>query len=195
MGYKGNIKPKRINTEKSSDRRLASGYRPNTFMRSNQDLSIKDPRLLEKSVKILNDIHKQREESRSSDNSAVERIDPKTGKKWYDSSLVDWNPSHFRLFVGNLGPDVTEELLFRTFIKYPSLSKVKIPKETKKDKSENKGYGFVSFADADDYLHCFKEMNGKYVGSKPIALAKAKTEIGRVVKSQRRSGRKDQRRR
>ncbi|QPG74371.1 hypothetical protein FOA43_001698 [Brettanomyces nanus] len=181
MAYKGKIKPKKVHNEKSSDRRLASGYRPNSFLKSNQELTIKDHKALERTVPVLNDILKARKDESKKSGKVVERVDPKTGRKWYDASLVDWNPSHFRLFVGNLGPDVTEELLFRIFIKYPSLSKVKIPSEMKNDKVENKGYGFISFADADDYLHCFKEMNGKYAGSKPIVLQKARTEIGKTV--------------
>lgn len=40
---------------------------------------------------------------------------------------------------------------------------------------ENKGFGFVSFASLDDYLRAFKEMNGKYVGQRPVQLKRADT--------------------
>lgn len=83
---------------------------------------------------------------------------------------ADWNPAHFRLFVGNLGPDATDETLAAAFSAYASVSKVSVPR----DKSgENKGYGFVAFSDSKDYLKAFKEMNGKYVGLRPVQLKRA----------------------
>lgn len=81
------------------------------------------------------------------------------------------NPKHFRLFVGNLGPDTTESTLSGAFGKYPSISYVKVPMDPKT--KENKGFGFVAFASADDYLKAFKEMNGKYVGLRPVQLKRA----------------------
>lgn len=83
---------------------------------------------------------------------------------------ADWNPKHFRLFVGNLGPDATDEVLANAFSKYASVSKVSVPKDKK---NENKGYGFVAFASADDYLKAFKDMDGKYVGQRPVQLKRA----------------------
>uniref|UniRef100_A0A453P419 RRM domain-containing protein n=1 Tax=Aegilops tauschii subsp. strangulata TaxID=200361 RepID=A0A453P419_AEGTS len=44
-----------------------------------------------------------------------------------------------------------------------------------RDKStgKTKGYGFVSFANASDLAAALKEMNGKYVGNRPIKLRKS----------------------
>jgi len=44
-----------------------------------------------------------------------------------------------------------------------------------KDKhtGKNKGFGFVSFKDPDDYTKAMREMNGKYVGSRPVKLRKS----------------------
>lgn len=81
------------------------------------------------------------------------------------------NPKHFRLFVGNLGPDTTESTLSGAFGKYSSISYVKVPTDPKT--KENKGFGFIAFASADDYLKAFKEMNGKYVGLRPVQLKRA----------------------
>ncbi|GEQ69653.1 hypothetical protein JCM33374_g3326 [Metschnikowia sp. JCM 33374] len=87
-----------------------------------------------------------------------------------DKSADGWNPKHFRLFVGNLGEDANDEVLAAAFARYPSVSKVRVPE----DKSgKNRGYGFVAFASPDDYLKAFKEMNGKYVGSRPVQLKRA----------------------
>lgn len=174
---KNNIKPKRpYNTVKTSDRRLAAGSRPNLYLHSQRVPN----EVSNDSMQMYGTLQRLKEQkSIINSTTAVERINPKTGKKWLDNTLVTWDPSHFRLFVGNIGQDVTEELLIRTFVKYPSLSKVKVPEYGKKN--ENKGFAFISFANPDDYLQCYKEMNGKYVGSKPIELQKAKVEIGKTV--------------
>ncbi|KAG5358057.1 putative RNA-binding protein [Yarrowia sp. B02] len=102
------------------------------------------------------------------------------GKKWEDPSLLEWDPSHFRLFVGNLSGEVTTENVHRAFQKYKSLSKAKVVKDKISDKCA--GYGFVSFSDADDYFKAFKEMDGKYIGNHPVQLKRAKTEIKAVAK-------------
>lgn len=81
------------------------------------------------------------------------------------------NPKHFRLFVGNLGADASDAILSAAFSKYTSLSYVKVPMDPRT--KENKGFGFVAFALSDDYLKAFKEMNGKYVGLRPVQLKRA----------------------
>jgi hypothetical protein len=157
----------KYNTYKISDRRRAMGSRVHNYFQNSPQVSVET---IEK-IKTNKD--------HSSDGKAVMRYNQKTGKTWHDSTLTEWDPSHFRLFVGNISNDVTEEILIQNFIKYKSLSKVKIPMD--KNQTENKGFAFLSFADPNDYLQCYKEMNGKYVGAKPITLERAKTEIGDVV--------------
>ncbi|EGW35090.1 uncharacterized protein SPAPADRAFT_133000 [Spathaspora passalidarum NRRL Y-27907] len=93
------------------------------------------------------------------------------------STAADWNPKHFRLFVGNLGEDANDALLDNAFKKYESMSKVHVPVDRKTGK--NKGYGFVAFADANDYLKAFKEMNGKYIGQHPVHLKRAESSVGK----------------
>lgn len=97
------------------------------------------------------------------------------GKLWEDDTLVEWDPNHFRLFVGNLGPDANDQLLVEAFEKYPSFVKARVPRDKRTDK--NKGYGFVAFSSAEDYLRAFKEMNGKYVGLHPVQLKRAETQV------------------
>ncbi|KAK7202595.1 hypothetical protein BZA70DRAFT_98840 [Myxozyma melibiosi] len=104
------------------------------------------------------------------------------GRKWEDPTLLEWDPTHFRLFVGNLGGDVSDETMKKAFVKYPSMSRARVIRE--KVSGKTKGYGFVAFKDPDDYFRAFKEMNGKYIGSHPILLRKANTEIkAKTVKS------------
>lgn len=88
----------------------------------------------------------------------------------------DWNPKHFRLFVGNLGQDANDEMLIAAFAKYASMSKAKVPMDKG---GKNKGFGFVAFESADDYLKAFKEMNGKYVGQRPVQLKRAESKLKR----------------
>lgn len=101
------------------------------------------------------------------------------GKKWEDPSLLEWDPSHFRLFVGNLSQEVTDDMLRAPFAAYPSLSKVKVVRDHRTEKC--KGYGFVAFVDPEDYFRAFKELNGKYVGNHPIQLKRATTEVKPAV--------------
>jgi hypothetical protein len=112
------------------------------------------------------------------------------GKKWQDNSLLEWDPTHLRLFVGNLAGEVTDESLLKAFSRWRSVSKAKVVRDNRTSKS--KGYGFVSFADADDFFQAAKEMNGKYIQSHPVVVRKATTEIKVAnVKEDRRGGKKD----
>lgn len=93
------------------------------------------------------------------------------GQVWEDSSLLEWNLDDFRLFCGDLGNDVSDDVLTRGFSKYPSFLKAKVIRDKRTNKS--KGYGFVSFKDPQDYMRAMKEMDGKYLGSRPIKLRKS----------------------
>lgn len=64
----------------------------------------------------------------------------------------------FRLFAGDLGNEITDDVLSKTFSKYPSFLKAKVVRDKKTQKS--KGYGFISFADAEDFARAWKEMDG-----------------------------------
>ncbi|XP_066154352.1 RNA-binding protein 42 [Euwallacea fornicatus] len=93
------------------------------------------------------------------------------GQTWEDTSLADWPDDDFRIFCGDLGNDVTDELLTRTFNKFPSFQRAKVIRDRRTNKS--KGYGFVSFKEPADFTRAMKEMNGRYVGSRPIKLRKS----------------------
>lgn len=102
----------------------------------------------------------------------------------------------FRLFCGDLGNDVTDELLARTFSRYPSFQKARVVRDRRTMKT--RGFGFVSFKDPADFIKATKELNGidffflfsllnifkyfyytfffligRYVGSRPIKLRKS----------------------
>jgi hypothetical protein len=97
------------------------------------------------------------------------------GKEWTDSTLLEWDPAHFRIFVGNLAGEVTDESLLKAFAKYGSVQKARVIRDKRTTKS--KGYGFVSFSDGDDYFQAAREMQGKYIGSHPVSIKRAQTEV------------------
>lgn len=97
------------------------------------------------------------------------------GQSWTDSTLLEWDPAHFRLFVGNLAGEVTDDSLLKAFSQFPSVQKSRVIRDKRTQKS--KGYGFISFSDGDDYFKAAREMQGKYIGSHPVLLRRATTEV------------------
>lgn len=165
MSSNGISKPKIVKVSKGSDRRAASGRKPASYL--------KKTTFNDKMFPLNHASTGQATGNGNHDGLTVKRS--AGGKTWEDSSLLDWNPNHFRLFVGNLGEDANDQLLFEAFSRYPTMSKVKVPIDSKTNK--NKGYGFVAFESSDDYFRAFQEMNGKYVGLHPIQLKRAESKI------------------
>lgn len=48
------------------------------------------------------------------------------GERWKDESLMEWPENDHRIFVGDIGPEVTDEMLSSAFRKYPSFAKAKV---------------------------------------------------------------------
>ncbi|CAI5729741.1 unnamed protein product [Hyaloperonospora brassicae] len=94
------------------------------------------------------------------------------GKVWEDQTLEDWPDNDFRLFCGDLGNEVSDELLAHSFSKYASFQRARVVRDKLTHKS--RGYGFVSFADPFDCAKALREMNGKYIGNRPVKLSKSK---------------------
>ena len=63
-------------------------------------------------------------------------------EQWVDPTLDDWPANDFRIFCGNMGNEVNDEVLANAFKKYPSFNKARIVRDKKTLKS--KGFGFVS---------------------------------------------------
>jgi hypothetical protein len=93
------------------------------------------------------------------------------GKSWEDATLAEWPENDFRIFVGDIGNEVNDEILKSAFSKYPSFQRSKVVRDPKSLKT--KGYGFVSFSDARDYVKALREMNGKYIGNRPVKVRSA----------------------
>lgn len=110
------------------------------------------------------------------------------GQTWRDDSLDLWPENDFRLFCGNLGNEVTDELLAHTFGRYASLARAKVIRNKYTNKS--KGYGFLSFMDPFDCAKAMREQNGKYIGNRPCKLTKS-TWNERTLKEVRKQQKKD----
>lgn len=91
---------------------------------------------------------------------------------WNDPSLDDWPKDDFRIFCGDLGNEVTDEVLADAFRKYKSLQRARVVRDRRTGKS--RGFGFVSFAKSEDLLKALNEMNRKYVGNRPIRVMKSR---------------------
>lgn len=162
---------KHTNTSsRSSDRRLAAGRQPAQFLHA---AALERPRAGVATSGATSGAGAGAGASADAGTKTVKRV--VGDQSWEDATLLEWDPKHFRLFVGNLGPDANDALLTGAFGKYASLRKVKVPVD--KRTGANKGYGFVAFESADDYFRAFKEMNGKYVGQHPVQLKRAETAI------------------
>jgi len=99
---------------------------------------------------------------------------------WLDETLEQWPENDFRIFCGNMGNEVNDEVLSNAFKKYGSFAKAKIVRDKKTLKS--KGFGFVSLTNVDDYIRAMREMQGKYVGNRPITLKKSDWKDKSVMK-------------
>ena len=74
----------------------------------------------------------------------------------------------------------------KPFAQYPSVQKGRVIRDKRTTKS--KGYGFVSFSDGDDYFKAARDMNGKYIGSHPVTVKKANTDVRPAVVKQKHKG-------
>lgn len=111
------------------------------------------------------------EKKKGKQEKAKKCIRTAAGTSWEDQSLLEWDSDDFRIFCGDLGNEVNDDILARAFSRYPSYLKAKVVRDKRTGKT--KGYGFVSFKDPNDYVRAMREMNGKYVGSRPIKLRKS----------------------
>ncbi|RAO72060.1 uncharacterized protein BHQ10_008072 [Talaromyces amestolkiae] len=81
------------------------------------------------------------------------------------------------LFVGNLDPMVTEQVLYDTFSRFGTL--LSLPKIARDDANLSKGYGFVSFADFDASDAAIANMHGQYLMNKEVSVQYAYKKDGK----------------
>merc|ERR1719487_2218888 len=103
--------------------------------------------------------------------SPVAMLRKAAGKLWRDQTLDDWPKDDYRLFCGDLGNEVTDDLLANAFRKFSSFQKAKVIRDKRTGKT--KGYGFVSFSAPEDMVAALRDVNGRYVGNRPVRLKKS----------------------
>ena len=96
------------------------------------------------------------------------------GEKWTDCTLSEWPENDYRIFVGDLGPECSDEQLAKAFQAYASFAKARVVRDKKTMKS--RGYGFVSILDSLDFAKAMKEVHGTWIGSRPCKLRKSTWE-------------------
>ena len=92
------------------------------------------------------------------------------GKTWEDHKLADWPDNDFRLFVGNLGQEISDEMLLEHFHAYASAQRAAVIREPS---GKAKGYGFVSFADPLQFAKALREMEQSWLGARPIRVKRS----------------------
>lgn len=100
------------------------------------------------------------------------------GQTWEDPTLVEWDPTQFRIMVGNLAGEVTDDSLTKAFAQY-GVSKARVIREKRTTKS--KGFGFVAFYDGEQGFKAAREMVGKYIGSHPVTIQRSKVDLKPTV--------------
>jgi RNA recognition motif-containing protein len=91
---------------------------------------------------------------------------------WVDPTLDAWPENDFRLFVGNFGPEVSEEMLAAPFRRFASFTKCRVV-HPKIGHGKIRPYGFLSFLEPMDALAVLKTMQGAYIGTRPITIQKS----------------------
>jgi len=101
------------------------------------------------------------------------------GRKIFDTEIrVNWayqgsqnkedTSNHFHVFVGDLSPEVNDEVLGKAFSAFGTLSDARVMWDMNSGKS--RGYGFLAFRDKTDAEQAIATMNGEWLGSRAIRV-------------------------
>lgn len=155
--------------EEEDQRRIASGvHTPNYAKAQASDLSALQAARANAVPYQVKDIHA---DAKDKFGKPKKYLRAAGGEIWEDMTLDEWPENDFRIFCGDLGNECNDNTLANAFKKYTSFAKAKVVREKRSGKS--KGYGFASFLDPADCARALKEMDGKYVGNRPIKLRKS----------------------
>jgi len=78
------------------------------------------------------------------------------------------------IFVDNLGPNVAESMLFKTFNQIGVISSARVVRDSKTGKSL--GQAYLNFVDPVDASRALSTMNGKLIDGRPVRLRRKKKE-------------------
>jgi nucleolysin TIA-1/TIAR len=101
------------------------------------------------------------------------------GRKIFDTEIrVNWayqgnqnkedTSAHYHVFVGDLSPEVNDDVLQKAFNAFGSLSDARVMWDMNSGKS--RGYGFLAFRDKTDAEQAIATMNGEWLGSRAIRV-------------------------
>ncbi|CAG8465112.1 8761_t:CDS:10, partial [Paraglomus brasilianum] len=103
--------------------------------------------------------------------SAEQALQTLNGRRVYDMEIkVNWafqgqqqhkedTSNHYHIFVGDLSPEVNDEVLAKAFSAFGSMSDARVMWDVNSGKS--RGYGFVAFRDKTDAEQAIATMNGE----------------------------------
>ncbi|XVE96547.1 hypothetical protein REPUB_Repub02eG0232000 [Reevesia pubescens] len=140
-------------------------------------------------------------EFEESANAAIEKLNDTTigdkqiyvGKFMKKSARVLPNPDvkYTNLYIKNLDPEITEELLQEKFSEFGKIASLVV---TKDENGASRGFGFVNFDNPDDAKQAMESMNGSQLGSKVLYVARAqkKAEREQILRNQFEEKRKEQ---
>ncbi|TFY82689.1 hypothetical protein EWM64_g1314, partial [Hericium alpestre] len=101
------------------------------------------------------------------------------GRKIFDTEIrVNWayqgqqnkedTSGHYHVFVGDLSPEVNDEVLAKAFAAFGTMSDARVMWDMNSGKS--RGYGFLAFRDKTDAEQAIATMNGEWLGSRAIRV-------------------------
>jgi nucleolysin TIA-1/TIAR len=101
------------------------------------------------------------------------------GRKVFDTEIrVNWayqgqqnkedTTGHYHVFVGDLSPEVNDEVLAKAFSAFGTMSDARVMWDMNSGKS--RGYGFLAFRDKTDAEQAIATMNGEWLGSRAIRV-------------------------
>ncbi|KIY45376.1 polyadenylate-binding protein [Fistulina hepatica ATCC 64428] len=101
------------------------------------------------------------------------------GRKIFDTEIrVNWayqgqqnkedTTGHYHVFVGDLSPEVNDEILAKAFSAFGTMSDARVMWDMNSGKS--RGYGFLAFRDKTDAEQAIATMNGEWLGSRAIRV-------------------------
>jgi len=86
---------------------------------------------------------------------------------------------HFHVFVGDLSPEVTDEIMRKAFAPFGSLTDARVMWDLQTGKS--RGYGFVAYKEKADAEQAITALNNEWLGSRPIRVNWANQRAGGVA--------------
>lgn len=92
----------------------------------------------------------------------------------------------FSLFIGNLGNEVTDQVLreaLEPLVEHGSLEQVRVVRDAKSGKT--RGFGFASFRSVQDFLGVLKGGAGMYIGTRPCTMKRSEGDHGSNKRSRR----------